>query len=242
MPPSIVRLNDQDVETVRLPAAAQAVQRCETVWLPTGRLRPCANTLTIDFDPGRDDAPDRRIAERSRFSQNSSIDFRGLPHSVILPRLELFADAGYPFTAWADPGRTAVVIPEAPTRGDHEALLTSLPGRSADRPVRRRQPSAVTTAARLRLGARQGSHRPRDAGVAAAAHVRGRAAVPLDLSAGGLRVNAARYASRLLYPEWPFLGARIATASPASLRMARSVDTVVEQFVSPVARDPFGCR
>jgi cellulose synthase (UDP-forming) len=85
-----------------LACSSPAVQRAETVWLPTGRLRPYANTLTIDFDPGSDALAD--VLPTVAIQRESSIDFRGLPHSVILPRLELFADAGYPFTAWGRSG------------------------------------------------------------------------------------------------------------------------------------------
>jgi cellulose synthase (UDP-forming) len=228
-----LRLNDQDVETVRLPAAAQPVQRAETVWLPTGRLRPYANTLTIDFDPGSNDAP-TDVLPTVAIQRESSIDFRGLPHSVILPRLELFADAGYPFTAWADLGRTAVVIPEAPTRGEYEALL-NIAGAFGGQTGSTATGIEVTTAARL------DSVREKDLIVlgtpASQPLLRAWAGrVPLDLSAGGLRVNAARLPSRLLYPEWPFRSAdRDRLAGFVANRPL--VDTVVEQFVSPVARD-----
>ena len=41
----------------------------------------------------------------------------------MLPRLELFADAGYPFTEWPDLDRTAVILPDAPSQAEYETLL-----------------------------------------------------------------------------------------------------------------------
>ena len=228
-----LRLNDQDVETVHLAAAEQVVQQAETVWLPTGRLRPYANTLTIDFDPGRNDALTDAWPTVA-IQRESSIDFRGLPHSVILPRLELFADAGYPFTAWSDLGGTAVVIPETPTLGEYEALL-NIAGAFGGQTGSTATAIAVTTAARL------DSVRDKDLIVlgtpASQPLLRAWASrVPLDLSAGGLRVYAGPLPSRLLHPEWPFRNAdrdRLA----GFVANGPLVGTVVEQFVSPVARD-----
>jgi hypothetical protein len=60
--------------------------------------------------------------------------------------------------------------------------------------------------------------------------------LPLELSAGGLRVNATPLPSRWLHPQWPFRQAdRIRLAS--FVANGPSVDTVIEQFVSPLVRD-----
>jgi hypothetical protein len=95
-------LNAEDIESIRL-SSGQAGQGSETVRLPTGRLRPYANTLTIDFDPGGPAPGD--VWPTAAIHRDSTIDLRGIPHSVILPRLELFAD-DYPFTRgpiWDEP-------------------------------------------------------------------------------------------------------------------------------------------
>ena len=228
-----LRLNDQDVETVHLPVAEQAMRQAVTVWLPTGRLRPYANTLTIDFDPG-DISASSDVWPTVAIQRDSSIDFRGLPHSVILPRLELFADAGYPFTAWADLGRTAVVIPERPGRGEYEALL-NIAGAFGG------QTGSTATAITVVTAARLDAVRDKDLivlGTPASQPLLSAWAsrVPLDVSAGGLRVNPAPLPSRLLHPEWPFRSAdreRLA----GFVANGPLVDTVVEQFVSPLARD-----
>ena len=195
-----VRLNAQDVESVHLPAV-QAAQDAETVWLPTGRLRPYANTLTIDFDPGRDNVPGD-VWPSVAIHQDSSIDLRGIPHSVILPRLELFADAGYPFTAWADLGRTAIVIPETPGRGEYEALL-NIAGAFGAQTGSAASAITVATAARLEVV------RDKDLIVPTGRPRYHRLGQPLtvELSTRGARVDATSLWSRVLHPQWPFLDA-----------------------------------
>jgi cellulose synthase (UDP-forming) len=227
-----VRLNAQDVESVHLPGAP-GVQHADTVWLPTGRLRPYANTLTIDFDAGSNTVPSD-VWPTVAIHRDSTIDLRGIPHSVILPRLELFADAGYPFTTWADLGRTAVVIPETPARGEYEALLNIAGAFGA-------QTGLPATAITVATAAGLEAVRDKDLIVLgtpvsqpllrAWAH-----RLPLELSAGGLRVNATPLPSRWLHPQWPFREAdRIRLAS--FVANGPSVDTVIEQFVSPLVRD-----
>src|SRR5262249_53944772 len=88
------------------------------------RLQSYTNTLTVYFDFGPAQNSGRQYALIHR---DSWLDLRALPHSVLLPRLELFADAGYPYTQWPDLARTAVVLPVAPGStddvADYEALL-----------------------------------------------------------------------------------------------------------------------
>ena len=227
-----VRLNAPDVESVHLPAA-QAAQDAETVWLPTGRLRPYANTLTIDFDPGRDNVPGD-VWPSVAIHQDSSIDLQGIPHSVILPRLELFADAGYPFTAWADLGRTAIVIPETPGRGEYEALLNIAGAFGA-------QTGSAASAITVATAARLEAVRDKDLivlGTLASQPLLSAWAsrLPFELSTRGARVDATSLLSRVLHPQWPFLEADRDRLT-RFVANGHSVDTVIEQFVSPVAPD-----
>ena len=50
---------------------------------------------------------------REAIDPDSTIDISSFPHYTALPNLALFADAGYPFTRFADLGETAVVLPDA---------------------------------------------------------------------------------------------------------------------------------
>jgi cellulose synthase (UDP-forming) len=56
--------------------------------------------------------------------RDSYIDLSGYPHFTPLPNLELFANAGYPFTRYADLGETKVVLPHEPLAQEIEAFVT----------------------------------------------------------------------------------------------------------------------
>jgi hypothetical protein len=49
---------------------------------------------------------------RESIDPDSTIDLSSFPHYAALPNLALFADAGYPFTRFADLGETAIVVPD----------------------------------------------------------------------------------------------------------------------------------
>ena len=72
----------------------------------------------------------------------STIDLSGLPHYTTLPNLALFANAGFPFSKYADLSDTLVVLPDEPTTADIETLLYVL-GRIG------RQTGAVATQLQL---------------------------------------------------------------------------------------------
>jgi cellulose synthase operon protein B len=49
---------------------------------------------------------------RAAIDPNSSIDLSKFPHYTAMPNLALFANAGYPFTRYADLAETAIVLPD----------------------------------------------------------------------------------------------------------------------------------
>lgn len=63
---------------------------------------------------------------RAAIDPDSTLDFSGFRHYTGLPNLAYFANSGYPFTRLADLADTALVIPDAPTALDQEALLSLL--------------------------------------------------------------------------------------------------------------------
>ena len=226
-----VRLNAEDVDSVYL-SSAQSAQRTDTVRLPTGRLRPYANTLTIDFDPGGQARGD--VWPTAAIHQDSSIDLRGLPHSVILPRLELFADAGYPFTARADLGRTAIIISDRPTRGEYEAVLNTLGAFAAQTGAPAPEVSVTTAAALESVG-------DKDLivfGTAADQPILRRWAdhFPLKLLENGFNVDAGPIPAHWFHPEWPFREADRRRLAVFTANRSR-IDTVIEQIVSPLAHE-----
>jgi cellulose synthase (UDP-forming) len=117
-----VRLNEKDVDSIRLEPTLAPVRRQEIVRIPTGSLRPYTNTLTVDVDFAQRGELGG-VSQYAAIERDSSIDVRGIPHSVVLPRLELVVESGYPFTQWPDLSRTAVVLSNAPTATEYETLL-----------------------------------------------------------------------------------------------------------------------
>jgi cellulose synthase (UDP-forming) len=55
--------------------------------------------------------------------RNSSIEFQGVQHFAEMPKLERFAEAGYPFTRYADLSRTTVVMGSNNSPGTIGAFL-----------------------------------------------------------------------------------------------------------------------
>jgi cellulose synthase operon protein B len=60
---------------------------------------------------------------RESLDPDSTIDLSGFPHYTAMPNLALFANAGYPFTRYADLGETGIVLPDAGDRAALEALF-----------------------------------------------------------------------------------------------------------------------
>jgi cellulose synthase (UDP-forming) len=56
--------------------------------------------------------------------KSSYLDIRGIPHWAQMPNLEIFANAGYPFTRMADLAETTVVLPDQPSSEELEMFLT----------------------------------------------------------------------------------------------------------------------
>jgi hypothetical protein len=79
---------------------------------------------------------------RESVDPDSTIDISSFPHYAALPNLALFANAGFPFTRYADLAETAVVLPDAADRAALEQLFFLL-GRMG------RQTGAATLAYRL---------------------------------------------------------------------------------------------
>jgi cellulose synthase (UDP-forming) len=96
--------------------------------IPTYDMRPFSNTISQRFvfqiakkGKCQDTAP---LNLQGAILRGSYLDIQGLSHWVILPNLELFANAGYPFTRMADLSETAVVLPDTPTADEIEMYLT----------------------------------------------------------------------------------------------------------------------
>jgi cellulose synthase (UDP-forming) len=86
-------------------------------FLPVASMRPFGNTLRFNFDfvPRPTPGAGNGLRLQGSILQNSSLDLRGLDHWAAMPNLELFANAGFPFTRLADLGSTTVILPARPS-------------------------------------------------------------------------------------------------------------------------------
>jgi hypothetical protein len=60
---------------------------------------------------------------REAIDPDSTVDVSSFPHYTAMPNLALFANAGFPFTRYADLAETAVVLPDAADRAALEELF-----------------------------------------------------------------------------------------------------------------------
>lgn len=228
-----IRLNGHDIDTIQLRPANAPVAESKTVRLPTGSLLAYKNTLTVDFYFA-DTPPTTTVRPSFAIDRNSSLDLRSLPHSVVLPRLELFADAGYPFTQWPDLSQTAVIMPAAPTPVEYETLLDMASFFGA-------QTGAIATG--LTVAGAGDLDRVHDKDIVLIGTPQSQpllsewaTGMPLDLSGPEMRVNGMPESDMLLHSTWPFrpsdngrLSRLIAGGAP--------IDAFVESFVSPLRPD-----
>jgi cellulose synthase (UDP-forming) len=124
-----VLLNGSFISSTPLPHSDDASAQLETVVpVPISGLRPFSNSLLMRFafllaqkGECQDIAPTNLAGA---ILKNSYLDIRGIPHWAALPNLEIFANAGYPFTRLADLADTAVVLPDTPAAEEIELYLT----------------------------------------------------------------------------------------------------------------------
>lgn len=126
-----VESNDAYLGSVPLPPGKDASKRASAnMALPVVNLRPFSNSMKFlltfqQVRPGncRDTVPGNLMGS---ILGSSYIDLGGLPHWAALPNLELFSNAGFPFTRYADLSETQVVLPEQPSKQEIETYLTLL--------------------------------------------------------------------------------------------------------------------
>jgi cellulose synthase (UDP-forming) len=112
-----VRLNGNPAGSVPL-----MIGKNRTADIPLGDLPAAvfANTMQVQFFgvPTAARACDGSNRFAAAVGKGSYLDMGGAAHLVSLPNLLLFANAGFPFTRFADLGETAVVLPAAPTAAE----------------------------------------------------------------------------------------------------------------------------
>jgi cellulose synthase (UDP-forming) len=101
---------------IALPPGPDLINRQRIVLVPVADTRPFGNTMLFNFDfvtSNRDSAASPALS--GEILCNSSLDLHGLALWTRMPNLELFADAGFPFTQMVDLSQTVVVLPTAPS-------------------------------------------------------------------------------------------------------------------------------
>ena len=226
-----LRLNGRDIDSIQLKPTSTPLEETETIRLPTGSLLAYTNTLTVDFYFQGKASPN--ASPSFAINRETSLDLHELPHSVVLPRLELFADAGYPYTQWPDGSRTAVILPRTATANDYETLLdmAGFLGAQTGAPA-----TQLTVADVDHVEAAQ----DKDLvliGTPDSQPLLSQWADAMPVSfAPGMHVNEAKESTLLLHPAWPFRG-----YDGRRLRRliggGANADLFVESFVSPLRAD-----
>ncbi len=124
-----VSLNDAYIGSTPLPHMEKASAQLDTIMpVPVSDLRPFSNSMLLRFlflpakkGECQEAAP---TSFQGSILKDSYLDLQGIPHWATLPDLEIFANAGYPFTRKADLSDTAVVMPERPSAEEIEIYLT----------------------------------------------------------------------------------------------------------------------
>jgi cellulose synthase (UDP-forming) len=115
-----VYLNSTPVGRILISADGAPIQHA-TVLLPITALLPYSNSVLLTWKA--DGWVDANKQPTLHIMRNSSIEFQGIQHFAEMPKLERFAEAGYPFTRYADLSKTAVVLGSNNSPGTLGAFL-----------------------------------------------------------------------------------------------------------------------
>jgi cellulose synthase (UDP-forming) len=122
-----VYLNDAYVNSTPLTHSDKA-SPARIVPFPVSEMRPFSNSILLRFFfqlAKKPDCPDTTASNlQGSILKDSYLDLKDIPHLAVLPNLEIFANAGYPFTRKADLSDTAVVLPDNPSAEEIELYLT----------------------------------------------------------------------------------------------------------------------
>ncbi len=205
------------------------------VAVPVVNLRPFSNTLSFDYTfqlARKQNCDDTTpINVQGAILRDSYLDLRGYPHWTPLPNLEIFSNAGFPFTRLADLSGTTVVLPPTPTEQEIETFITLMGhfGRQTGFPGLRvtvAGPDALQNGAAtdfLIIGA--GDDQP--AFSALGTHL------PVSLGSGQIQVHDTQgFFVALLHNAWWKLRSNDHTES-GSLTAGGTPDAVIEGIESP---------
>jgi cellulose synthase (UDP-forming) len=124
-----VRINNAFLASVPLIPGQEVSKKMQLdVPVPVVNLRPFSNSLSFDFtfqllkkSNCQDTTP---INMQGAILRDTFLDLRGYPHYAPMPNLEVFANAGFPFTLYPDLGNTIAVLPPQPSEQEVEMFVT----------------------------------------------------------------------------------------------------------------------
>jgi cellulose synthase (UDP-forming) len=137
-----VRVNNAFLGSLPLIPGSEPSKKIVTdIPVPVVNLRPFSNSLSFDFTfqmvkkgGCTDTTP---INMQGAILRDTYLNLKGYPHYAPMPNLEIFANAGFPFTRFADLAQTTVVMPALPTSQELELFVTLMGhfGRQTGLPV-----------------------------------------------------------------------------------------------------------
>ncbi len=126
-----VSMNGGLVNELPLPHTSEPRQELEsTLAVPIIDVRPFTNTLLFNFyfqtarKGNCQDTPP--IDLQGGILRSSYLDISGIHHYAAMPNLELFSNAGFPFTRFADLSQTMVILPANPSANELSIYLNLL--------------------------------------------------------------------------------------------------------------------
>jgi cellulose synthase (UDP-forming) len=236
-----VKINTAFLGSVPLISGQEASRKVETdIPVPVVNLRPFSNSLSFDFTfqllkkgGCQDTTP---INMQGAILRDSYLDLRGYPHYAPLPNLEIFANAGFPFTRYADLSETTVVLPPTPSEQEIETFVTLMGhfGRQTGFPALR---VVVAGADAMHQGARTdfliiGAGNDQPGFDKLAGHL------PVTLHSGQVQVHDTQgFFAPMLHHAWWKLRTNEHTES-GDLLASGTPDAVIEGIKSPYTLEP----
>ncbi|HYI97090.1 MAG TPA: cellulose biosynthesis cyclic di-GMP-binding regulatory protein BcsB, partial [Bryobacteraceae bacterium] len=119
-----LHLNGQLIASRPIPTNSRTEIHEEVIYLPVAAIYP-RNTLTVEFSYEAVHLQDEasNIPEAA-ILRSSELMVKGLPHFAAMPRLDMLANTGFPYTRVADLSETLVLLPAEPTSDELSLYLT----------------------------------------------------------------------------------------------------------------------
>ena len=119
-----------DAQQLSLPVLDEASIQAKKILSAPPFYVGVRNQLQLRYQPevSKENLCSSQISESlvAAIDPDSTIDFSRYPHYIAMPSLSAFAQAGFPFTRYADLAQTAVVLADKPSAADITAMLNSI--------------------------------------------------------------------------------------------------------------------